>query len=118
MGKTGRLRTEFPTQFRKPMCRRNKWQIFGAVPKQLWLCSFIGAIDNRNTVLEVQRFDRMDIDAELTSVQLRPGGNITEIGVSAAIHRVGACCSRQLLIIDVVGNKIIEEVECRHYIMG
>ena len=49
---------------------RNKGQVFGAVPQGLALHSFIGPVDDREAVLEMQGLYGMDVDTELTSIQL------------------------------------------------
>ena len=117
MHQVGPVRGEFISQLGDPVRGRDKGQVFGAVAHGLALRAFIGPVDDGKTVLEMERLYGMDVDAELAAVQLGFGGNELEIGVAAVIHGVRTIFLCQLFIIDIVRDKIIEEVQGGHYIM-
>src|SRR6186713_1466296 len=97
---------------------RDEGKIFGAVAHGLILCPLIGPVNDGKTILEMQGLYRMNIDADLSAVQACPAGRELEGLVTGDDHVVRSVRVQQTLIVNIICDKIIEEIQTGNDITG
>ena len=88
-------------------------QIAAAVPDGFWLTTLVIPIDERQAVLEMECFYRMEIDADLATIEVGLRRHELEIGqatdwTGGGIRAFGI---RELAVVNIVANNIIEQIE-------